>query len=510
MKSYVAGAGVDAFASARNTFNCLIGQLTDPQTLSWSHDRLEDTLAEQGRELLRLLLQAHLDLRADRERARAERLRGTGAGMSGVDGIERRRLENGHHRLLATVFGTVTVTRCAWRAPEVCNAYPADEQLSLPAGRHSHGLARLAAVEAVRGSFDDAQDAIGARCGNVVGKRQLLQLVRRAAVDIDAFNASLMPVPRTAEELLVISSDQKGVVMRPEALRPATAKAAARATRTFRTRLAAGEKAARKRMATLGAVYDAVPAPRRPHDVIAVPGGRRGDRPSRPGPVAHGKWFSGSVLTEPDEVIRQAFDQATARDPTHARTWVVLVDGARHQLDLIRAEAARRKVSIHIVIDFIHVVEKIWAGAWDLHQSGDSVAEDWVATHALALLAGHTDQVITALGAQAAGLPARRREQIDTAIRYLTGHTAFLRDDQALAAGWPIATGVIEGAIRHIVADRLDIGGARWGLAGAEAVLKLRTLVANGSFPEYWRFHLAREHHRVHRTPGQGKYDLTA
>lgn len=245
MESYVAGADVDAFAAARNTFNCLIGQLTDSPTLSWRHDRLEDLLAEQGRELQRLLLQAHLDLRAELERTAAERARRDGRGRIGADGAVRRRLESGHHRLLATVFGTVTVTRCAWRAPGTENLYPADEQLSLPAGRHSHGLARLAAVEAVRGSFDGAHTAINTRCGNVVGKRQLLELVRGAAADIDAFNASLTPVPRTADELLVISTDGKGIVMRPEALRPDTAKAAARAERTFRTRLAAGEKSAR-------------------------------------------------------------------------------------------------------------------------------------------------------------------------------------------------------------------------------------------------------------------------
>lgn len=510
VERYDIAAGADRFAAASNTFNCLIGQLADPQTMDLPHDRLEEALAEQGRELLRLLLQAHLDLRADRERACAERLRSTGSGMTGADGVERRRLEDGHHRLLATVLGTVTVTRCAWRAPGTANLYPAGQQLSLPAGRHSHGLARLAALEAVRGSFDGARDAITTRCGNVVGKRQLLELVRRAAVDIDAFNAACTPIPRTADELLIVSCDQKGVVMRPEALRPATAAAAARAKRTFRTRLAAGEKPARKRMATLGVVYDALPAPRRPHDVIAVPGGRHGDRPPRPGPVARRKWLCGSVTREPDEVIAQVFDQAEARDPTHARTWIVLVDGAQHQLDLIRAQAARRKVTIHIVIDFIHVIEKIWAGAWDLHQPGDPAAEDWVHAHALALLAGHTDQVITALDAQATALPTHRRKQINAAIRYLSGRAAFLRYDQALKAGWPIATGVIEGAVRHIVADRLDIGGARWGLAGAEAVLQLRTVVANDSFPEYWRFHLAREHHRVHHTHDQEEYELTA
>jgi len=75
----------------------------------------------------------------------------------------------------------------------------------------------------------------------------------------------------------------------------------------------------------------------------------------------------------------------------------------------------------------------------------------------------------------------------------------FLGYDTALAAGWPIATGVIEGACRHLIGDRLDITGARWGLQGAEAVLKLRALWSNGDFPAYWRFHLTQEHQRVHQ-----------
>jgi hypothetical protein len=88
-------------------------------------------------------------------------------------------------------------------------------------------------------------------------------------------------------------------------------------------------------------------------------------------------------------------------------------------------------------------------------------------------------------------------------MRYLSGHATFLRYDQALEAGWPIATGVIEGAVRHLIGDRLDITGARWGLAGAEAVLGLRIMMANGHFPDYLRFHLDREHQRVHQTPCQ-------
>lgn len=82
--------------------------------------------------------------------------------------------------------------------------------------------------------------------------------------------------------------------------------------------------------------------------------------------------------------------------------------------------------------------------------------------------------------------------------------------DRALAAGWPIATGVIEGACRHLIADRLDISGARWGLDGAEAVLKLRAVFSNGDFNIYWPFHIAREHERVHQNSHQDKYVLSA
>jgi hypothetical protein len=114
-------------------------------------------------------------------------------------------------------------------------------------------------------------------------------------------------------------------------------------------------------MATLTCVYDAEPAPRRPHDIIAPPGGRHGHRTPRPRPRATAKWLAGSVEHDPAEVIAAAFDQAEARDLAHRRTWVVLVDGAEHQLDLIRAGAARRGVTIHVVIDLIHVLEYLSA-----------------------------------------------------------------------------------------------------------------------------------------------------
>jgi len=278
-------------------------------------------------------------------------------------------VEQGHVRHLTTVFGTARVTRCAWRADGARNLYPADAALNLPDRLHSHTLQRRAAVEAVRGSFEGAQQALTSQCGKVAGKRQVEQLAVAAAGDIDTFYQASTPQPCSDDTLLVLSVDGKGVVMRPEALRAETRKAATvKGSGVYRTRLASGEKQGRKRMATLGVVYDADPAPRRPHDVLtpaitlhAAPDGDRGDRPRRKGPTATSKWLTGSIATTSQQVIAQVFDQADQRDPTHRRTWIVLVDGARHQLELIRAEAARRKVAIHVLVDLIHVLEYLSA-----------------------------------------------------------------------------------------------------------------------------------------------------
>jgi len=508
MEPYALIGGADPFAASMKLVTALVAELQAPEAAGLTAYELEQFVAGRGREVQRQMVQDHLDLRAAREQ---ETAREHGRAVVGADGIPRNRVETGHGRLLATLFGTVQVTRCAWRRPGAGNLYPADAALSLPAPRHSHTLARLAVLEAARGSFQAAHAAITGRCGPVIGKRQIEQAVVNAAADIAAFYAARIPVPCTAKTLLVLSADAKGIVMRPGALRPATARAAARRGK-MRTRLAAGEKPNRKRMATLACVYDAEPSPRRPHDIIAPPGGRHGYRTLRPRPRATAKWLAGSVRHDPASMIAAAFSQAEARDPARQRTWVVLVDGAEHQLGLIRAEAARRGVTIHIVIDFIHVLEYLWKAAWCLHPAGDAAAEDWVAVKALAVLAGDSSRAAAEITAEteAAGLAAGQRTGADACVRYLTGKEDYLHYDQALAAGWPIATGVIEGACRHLIGDRLDITGARWGLDGAEAILTLRALISNGDFGDYWRFHLAREHQRLYPGTAQGQYTLSA
>jgi hypothetical protein len=496
-------ARLAAFGAARGLFDALVEELGDPAADALTHHQLEERIALQGREVMRQMLQDHMDLRSIREPRQTE--------VTGSDRVTRRRIEAGHERALATVFGVVGVTRLAYRALGSSNLHPMDASLNLPVERASFGLRRLAAIEAVRGSFDDAKNAIERVTGTVIGKRQIEQLTERAAVDIEAYYRHHEPQPVPKQYLLVLSFDGKGIVMRPEHLREATVKAAeAKGGNAMKTRLASGEKNGRKRMAVLGAVYDAKPAVRTAADVIAeeTETGRERD----PGPRASGKWLTGSVTDNAQTVISTAFDQAEQRDPRHERTWIVLLDGACAPIEQIKTEAAVRGVEIHIVCDLIHVLEYLWKAAWCFHENADPGAEAFVAAHARTILTHGPAPVIAELRSHAAehDLTTAKSETIEKVCTYLENKSPYLDYATALASGWPIATGIIEGACRHLIKDRLDITGARWSLPGAEAVLKLRALISNGDFEPYFAWHLEREHQRNHQARYQDNYSLTA
>jgi hypothetical protein len=492
MQEYAPAPGEAAFAQARECYADVEGWLASEAAAGLQHAELEEQLGARGRELLRRMFQGCLDLLAAREERRGD--------VTGADQIARTRAEMGHGRALATVFGQVTVTRIAYRAPGAPNVHPLDAALNLPEEKHSHGLRRLAAVESVRGSHEDAAAAVTRATGVRIGKRQVEELALRSAADVDAFCENRRPGPAPDDHALVLTCDGKGIVMRPDALRPATAKAAAGKNK-LTARLSPGEKHGRKRMAELACVYDAVPVPRAPEDIITPPGKKKKEQgKGRREPRAKGKWLTASVTDDIPAVIAAAFGEADRRDPQHRRKWIALVDGNNTQIETVTAGAARRGITVIVIIDFIHVLEYVWKAAWSFFEKGEPAAEEWVADQALKILRGKAGQVAAGIRrrATAYGYSGGERAGADECARYLTAKALYLDYATALAEGWPIATGVIEGACRHLVKDRMDITGARWGLDGAEAILKLRALIANGDFDEYWRYHLRREHERIH------------
>lgn len=181
---------------------------------------------------------------------------------------------------------------------------------------------------------------------------------------------------------------------------------------------------------------------------------------------------------------------------------MAILDGNNHQIDRIEREAATRGVEVPILVDLIHVLKYLWGAAWCFFAEADPAAEAWVRDRTLAILDGHALDVAAGIRRRASTdrLSKPKRAKADAAATYLTNKARYLDYPTALTNGWPVASGVIEGTCRYLVADRMDITGARWSADGAEAVLKLRAVHANNDFDQYWNFHLTQERCRIHES----------
>jgi hypothetical protein len=479
----------DVFKLANEQYEILLTTIRSPEYQSLEHGDVEQFVHQAGTELLRRLFQGHLDLRAANEVQYQS--------LVGSDQQPRPHHRKDTQRQLETLFGEVVVTRVGYstKTAGVSALYPADGILNLSTDQYSDGLRRRVAQEASKVSFTETVTTIAETTGAKVGKRQCEEITVKVAQDFNAFYTQrTQEHPEPTTDLLVLTTDGKGIVMHQEDLRSATAKAASRAQQTSKVRLSPGQKRQRKRMATVASVYSTPRFVRKPEQII----GADIEKPERPAISNKRVWAS--VRDDSKEVIDSAFEEATRRDPQHQREWVVLVDGSLQQLEAMKAAAKKNKVSLTIVLDFIHVLEYLWKAAHCFFTPGDKAAEPWVMQRALRLLQGKVSDVAAGIRRSATlqKLSKSARENVDKCADYLLKYRQHLQYDQFLSKGFPIASGVIEGACRHLVKDRMDITGARWRLDRAEAVLQIRALRTSGDFEQYWDFHKIKEFTRNH------------
>lgn len=479
----------DLFTSASEQYQYLIDSLNSQDFQNLDHGDIEAFLDTEGRELLRRLFQGHLDSRAQEE--------GPSTEVIGSDEIPRPHRRKGSQRQLESVFGGVVVTRLGYSTKQVgiSGLYPADGKLNLPPDQYSDGVRQRIALEASKVSFEETSRTLRQTTGAKVGKRQCEEIVVKVAQDFEDFYAQ-RPAQKSesSQDLLVLTSDGKGIVMHEEDLRSATAKAAIASKTKKKTRLAPGQKRQRKRMATIASVYSTPSYPRQPQDIFKD----EKSPPTRPEIVNKRVWAS--VRRDAKAVLASVFEEASKRDPRQQRPWVFLVDGHRHQLDLIETMAKAGGFEVTIVLDFIHVLEYLWKAGLCFFESGSEQLEAWVKKRGLQILQGKSSDIAAGMRRSATlqKLSDSQRRSVDKCADYLLKYRPYLNYDRYLDQGYPIATGVIEGACRHLVCDRMDITGARWRLDRAEAVLQIRALRASGHFEEYWQFHKIQEFKRNH------------
>ena len=404
MEGYAAGkpaaSGDAGLAVLVSELTGLVGELAGAGPAVTSFDEIEQLVVVRGRELLRKVIQHVMDGCAAAE----PRL----AGVADAAGVPRPRAERGHARTMISQVGPVVIERMAYRAPGQPNLHPRDAVLNLPPRRYSWCLQRAVVEYVLAGAYEQARRFVAAATGVMIGKQQLEQITIEAAADAAGFYPALardqgQEGPGPPAGPLLISADCKGVAMLPGALRRRGAKAPGQRVRNFEKRRGTGEKG-HKRMAQLGCVFDVAPVPRIPEQVMA-PG------PGKQAPRALRRWYTAGIAADRAETIRAVFDEAERRDPRHERTWVALIDGDNHQIEMIRAQAAARGTGLVILIDFIHVLEYLWKAAWCFHPPRDPAIEAWVTAQALGILHGRAAQVTADDPAAGRRAPARARQR---------------------------------------------------------------------------------------------------
>lgn len=443
---------------------------------------VEAVIQKKGQEIIRQLAQGYLSQRTAEEEKKEF--------VVGEDGRPRTHRRSGCIRMIESRFGKVEVSRIGYRGQYLGYVFPLDAELNLPPNKYSHGLqdeiAHLVAVN----SFDETLESLERQGGGILPKRQLQEVTADIVQDFKEFYEQPLECAKEGGRILVITADGKGVSMHNQDLRAATKKQAEEDQKKKKTRLQPGEKKGRKRMATVVSVYETFPYQRTPEQILSLKG-----KTTPPRPKLENKRVWAEITEDMGCALDQGFQEALRRDPDQQMEWVVLIDGQTDLIRQVEAQAEKHNVEVTITQDFIHVIEYLWKAVHALYPDSAEKREEWVRERTFELLKGNTQNVASGLrrAATRRGLDEKERKPTDTAANYIEKNQQRLRYDESLAKGLPIATGVIEGACRHLVKDRMDLTGARWRLKSADAVLKLRSLKTSGDLKKYLSFHFGKE-----------------
>jgi len=451
--------------------------LTSPGALQLPLHQIESQQQAKGREVQRLLLQAHLQRRGNGDVGPALQLEKP----DGAVFYSRRRLST---RSLTTVFGTVELVRMAYSTPGAASIFPLDKALALPARSFSYELQRRLVKAAVQNPFLESVQTIAELTGVSVPKRSLEEILPDAAQDFDAFYQQ-RSVATALGSILVAAVDGKGIPM----VKPCAAQPKARLTK--------GQKANKKRMATVATVFTRAPWPRTPQQVIEslFPTSRpaSGDTPPPPRPENKRVWAS--LLKGKTAVIQEVAEEMDRRDPSRSLTRLALTDGERALQ--IRVE---QKLNVTLILDLMHALEKLWKAAYAFHAEGSLEADLWVLDRTLRILFGEVGQVVKGIRQSITKrrMSGPKRKTLNAVAHYLYRNRTRMRYDKYLAKGWPIASGPVEGACKNLIKDRMERSGMRWTEQMAEAIVQLRAIYLSGDFDRYWQFHIDRDQRRLY------------
>jgi hypothetical protein len=416
------------------------------------------------------------------------------------DGREVQRLQELHARRYVSIFGPFVLERTVYgsREGQALEFVPLDDRLQLPESAFSYVLQDWDQALAMEQPFAQVSQTIERILKLKQSVDSLEGVNRQQAEDVADFR-DLQGSPPAAEEgqIVVVSADCKGIVIRGQGTptvcggeRPA------------------GQRANQKRMAAVAAVYTVDPYVRTADEVVAALFRDPDYEPApRPKPCHKRVWASlPQEGSEPRSSIAVVFDwvwwEFAQRNPELTRPTVCLCDG-QEALWQACADSVLDEYRIDI-LDLLHVTPRLWAAAKLLYGEKSKEVLPFVRQRVTQVLEGKVETVIRTLRrlAQERGLTSAKKKALARICSYLHKNRQRMRYDEYLREGYPIASGVIEGACRHLIKDRMERAGMHWTLTGAQSMLDLRSVWIGGNWEVFQQQRIERETERLypHRT----------
>jgi len=390
-----------------------------------------------------------------------------------------------------SIFGKVRFRRHYFHAPGHKGVCPLDAELSLPSRCYSDLLRDWAEYCTTDESYEESNRVLKRILGLSLSKQALETAVQEDACDVEAFYEQKAAPPQEAEgSILVIQADGKGVPM-------------VRAESTDQpVRRGKGQKRTEKKESVVTAVYTSEPYPRTPQqmaDALLHDLEQNHEReatstqPQRPAPV--GKEVRATMKGK-DVALARLTRRVDQRQGEPIQHRVALTDGA----DALQNRVLSAFPDFELILDIIHASEYLWNAANALLGETHPDRTAWMREHLLHLLSGKTNVVIQTLEdlAQDPSTSPTQRQVLTTTIGYYQRNLPYMRYDHYLSQGWPISSGVVEGACGHLVKDRMEQSGMRWTPTGAQAILELRAVRANDDWDAYQHFRRQCQHQRLY------------
>jgi hypothetical protein len=418
------------------------------------------------------------------------------------DGREVGRLEDLHRREIQNVFGVFALMRAVYgtREGQRIEAVPLDARLQLPQGKNSYLLQDWDQELAVQMPYA----SVTATLGRILGLSQSVHTLERnqremATAAEDFWTNQPTPPAEQEGEILVCTADGKGVPMRGGAKAPAGIEPPA----------TGGARPGTKKMALVGATYTVAPFTRTPEEVLEAlfreaPASE--PLPARPRPCF--KYVRAALqrddqdCTEPQvqAIFGWMAEQVARRNPDGKKPVILLMDGQdslwKAGWDYLPEELAE----VTEILDLLHALGYLWEAAHLFHPKDSEAASDFVKAQARRILHGEIAAVIHSLRWLGThhNLKGKRRRALERICGYFHNNAHRMAYDAYLEHGFPIASGVIEGACRCVIKDRMERSGMRWVMSGAHAMLDMRCIYLSGLWEEFTAFRIQRESRRLY------------